>query len=149
MEGKTPPVVTRIAWWFANRLVLYNIKTLMGLHRVRIARTGAAPISPDLIKWYWAMGIRLFEVYGQTENTGIATSNTPTHLKVGTIGMPAPGTEMKIAQDGEILIKGPHVFKGYLNQPEKTAETIRDKAGCTPAMSAVSTTAASSLSPTG
>lgn len=126
MEGAQPPLGNKITWWFANRLVLHNLKTIIGLYKLRWGLTGAAPISPDLIKWYWAIGVRLYEVYGQTENTGVASSNNDEHLKVGTIGVCAPNTEMRISEEGEILIKGPHVFKGYLNQPEKTAQTITD-----------------------
>ena len=123
MEGKRPPWRLRAGFWFADRLVLHNIKTLLGLHRIRWGTTGAAPISPDLIKWFWSLGIRLYEVYGQTENCGIATANNAAHLKVGTIGVPAPDTEMRIAEDGEILIRGPHVFKGYYKNEETTQET--------------------------
>jgi len=68
----------------------------------------------------------MYEVYGQTENAGLATSNYPGHLKVGTIGQAAPGTEVKLSAQGEILLRGPHLFEGYLNKPEKTAEALRD-----------------------
>jgi long-chain acyl-CoA synthetase len=126
IEGKpVPPLLAlgrRIAYW----LVLKNIRVILGLDRIRWAITGAAPISPDLIGWYWAMGVKMYEVYGQTENAGLATSNHPGTLKIGTIGQTAPQTELKLSPQGEILLRGPHVFKGYLNKPEKTAEALRD-----------------------
>jgi long-chain acyl-CoA synthetase len=99
---------------------------MLGLDRMRWAITGAAPISPDLIAWYWAMGVKMYEVYGQTENAGLATANKPGKLKVGTIGTSAPETELKLSPQGEILLRGPHIFKGYLNKPEKTEEVLRD-----------------------
>jgi long-chain acyl-CoA synthetase len=126
VEGKPVPFTLRISRAIANRLVLKNIRVLLGLDRIRWAVTGAAPISPDLFAWYWAMGVRMYEVYGQTENAGLATSNYPGHLKVGTIGSAAPGTELKLSPQGEILLRGPHIFKGYLNKPEKTAEALQD-----------------------
>jgi long-chain acyl-CoA synthetase len=109
----------------ADRLVLENIKRSIGMHRVRYASTGAAPIAPDLIKWYRALGIDMREVYGQTENCGLATG-MPDRIKLGTVGVVAPRTELKLSPDGEILLRGPHVFMGYYNQPAKTAETVRD-----------------------
>jgi long-chain acyl-CoA synthetase len=126
IEGKPVPALLRIARAIADRLVLKNIRVMLGLDRIRWAVTGAAPISPDLISWYWALGVRMYEVYGQTENAGLATSNYPGQLKIGTIGRSAPGTELKLSTDGEILLRGPHVFKGYLNKPDKTAEVLRD-----------------------
>src|SRR2546423_6493951 len=126
VEGKPVPAPLAFARAIADRLVLRNIRVLLGLDRIRWAVTGAAPISPDLIAWYWAMGVKMYELYGQTENAGLATSNYPGHLKVGTIGQTAPGTELKLSPQGEILLRGPHIFKGYLNKPEKTAEALRD-----------------------
>jgi long-chain acyl-CoA synthetase len=126
LEGKPVPLLLRMARVAGDWLVLKNIRILMGLNRIRYAATGAAPISPDLISWYWALGVRMYEVYGQTENTGLATSNYPGHVKIGTIGTAAPHTEVKLSEQGEILLRGPHVFKGYLNKPEKTAEALRD-----------------------
>ena len=105
--------------------MLDNIKRAIGMHRMKFAGTGAAPIAPDLIKWYRALGVDMREVYGQTENCGLATG-MPDRIKLGTVGITAPNTETKISPDGEILLKGPHIFMGYLNQPEKTAETLRD-----------------------
>ena len=105
--------------------MLDNIKRAIGMHRVKFAGTGAAPIAPDLIKWYRALGVDMREVYGQTENCGLATG-MPNRIKLGTVGVTAPNTQTKISPDGEILLKGPHVFMGYLNQPQKTAETLRD-----------------------
>jgi long-chain acyl-CoA synthetase len=98
----------------------------MGLHRVRGAATGAAPIAPELIRWYLALGIDMREVYGQTENCGLATAMPGDRLKLGTVGVARPDTEVRVAPDGEILLKGPHVFLGYYRNPAKTAETVID-----------------------
>ncbi len=110
----------------ADFLVLDNIRRSMGLHRARGAATGAAPIAPELIKWYMALGIDMREVYGQTENCGLATAMPADRIKLGTVGVARPDTQVRISPQGEILLKGPHVFLGYLNQPEKTAETVVD-----------------------
>ncbi len=126
LQGRSVPAHLKLARGLGDWLVLKNIRVVMGLNRIRYAATGAAPISPDLISWYWALGIRMYEVYGQTENAGLATSNLPGRVKVGTIGVPCPGTEVKLSDQGEILLRGPHVFQGYLNKPEKTQEALRD-----------------------
>ena len=126
IEETEPPFGDRLLYRLADFLVLQNVKTMIGLRRARWTATGAAPISPDLIRWYLALGINMVEVYGQTENTGVATSNSPREIKVGTVGKALPDTEVKISEQGEILIKGPHVFPGYLNNPQKTAETVVD-----------------------
>ncbi len=125
LEGRKPSPLTRVAYRLADWLVLDNIKRAIGMHRIVWAGTGAAPIAPDLIKWYRALGVDMRELYGQTENCGLATS-MPDRIKLGTVGVTAPHTETKISPEGEILLRGPHVFMGYLNQPEKTAETLRD-----------------------
>ena len=124
LEGRPVPLPLRVARAVADRLVLKNIRVMLGLDRIRWAITGAAPISPDLIVWYWAMGVKLYEVYGQTENAGLATANAPGRLKIGTIGTSAPETDLKLSPQGEILLRGPHVFKGYLNKQEKTEEVL-------------------------
>ncbi len=126
MEMREPSPALKFKFWLADTLVLKNIKRLLGLDRAKYLGSGAAPISPDLIKWYLALGLDMYEVYGQTENVGLATSNLPEKLKLGTVGAAVPNTEVAISEAGEILLKGPHVFMGYLNQPEKTAETIVD-----------------------
>jgi long-chain acyl-CoA synthetase len=126
LAGKPVPAPLRAGRAVGDWLVLKNIRVILGLDRIRYAATGAAPISPDLIRWYWALGVRMFEVYGQTENAGLATSNWPGHIKIGSIGSAAPGTEVKLSEQGEILLRGPHIFAGYLNKPEKTTEALRD-----------------------
>ena len=126
IEGRPAGVGLRWLYRVAHVLVLDNLRRSMGLHRARGAATGAAPIAPELIKWYMALGIDMREVYGQTENTGLATFVPANRIKLGTVGVARPDTEIKISAEGEILLKGPHVFRGYLNQPEKTAETVVD-----------------------
>ncbi|MGB6539597.1 MAG: AMP-binding protein [Xanthobacteraceae bacterium] len=125
LEGREPSAGLALMFKIADRLVLENIKRSIGMHRVRYAGTGAAPIAPDLIKWYRALGIDLREVYGQTENCGLATG-MPDRVKLGTVGVAAPRTELRLSPEGEILLRGPHVFMGYYNRPTKTAETVRD-----------------------
>ena len=126
IAGRRPSLLQRLAFRAADFLVLDNVKRSIGLHRARGAATGAAPIAPDLIRWYLALGINMVEVYGQTENTGLATAMPPDHMKLGSVGVARPGTEVRLSADGEILLKGPHVFMGYYGKPEKTAETVVD-----------------------
>jgi long-chain acyl-CoA synthetase len=124
LRGTSPGVGLRLLDCITDFLVLDNIRRSLGLHRVRGAATGAAPIAPDLIKWFMALGIDLREVYGQTENCGLATGVPRERIKLGTVGLARPDTEVMISPDGEILLKGPHVFMGYYRNPQKTAETV-------------------------
>ncbi|PYM04701.1 MAG: long-chain fatty acid--CoA ligase [Candidatus Rokuibacteriota bacterium] len=125
--GRRPiPPWLRLAYRFADVVVLKNIRKTIGIDRCRYLATGAAPISPDLVRWYLALGRDMLEVYGQTENTGLATVMPPDRIKLGTVGLPVPYGELRISPLGEILLRGDHVFMGYYNQPEKTAEVIVD-----------------------
>jgi long-chain acyl-CoA synthetase len=126
IAGRPVPWSLRLAFRLADFLVLDNVKRSIGLHRARGAATGAAPIAPELIRWYMALGINMVEVYGQTENTGLATAMPPDHIKLGTVGVARPDTEVRLSPEGEILLRGPHVFLGYYGKPEKTAETVVD-----------------------
>jgi long-chain acyl-CoA synthetase len=126
IEGRRPAAGLRLLYRVANVLVLDNLRRSIGMHRARGAATGAAPIAPELVKWYLSLGIDMREVYGQTENCGLATAMPADRIKLGTVGRARPDTEVRLSPDGEILLKGPHVFLGYYNKPEKTAETIVD-----------------------
>ena len=120
------PIPSGLATQFAlaRFLVLNNVRRVIGVHRTRFAVTGAAPISPELIRWYYALGVDMFEVWGMTESSGGGTANLPGQVKLGSIGRPTAVNEMRISEQGEILVRGDNVFMGYLNQPEKTRETI-------------------------
>jgi long-chain acyl-CoA synthetase len=128
LKGTAPSLPLRLADRAAYWLVLRNIRKMMGVDRCRMLYTGAAPISPDLIKWYLALGLNMYEVYGQTENCGVATSMRADKIKLGTVGQVVPWGQVKVSPEGEILIKGDFLFMGYHNKPERTAETI-DKDG--------------------
>ena len=109
----------------ARALVINNVRRMIGLDRVQLALTGAAPISADLIRWYQGLGIPLREGWGMTETCGGGSINPRGASKPGSVGIPGPGIEMRIAHDtNEIQLRGRNVIVGYLNQPEKTAETI-------------------------
>jgi len=125
LNGRPVSPLLGAAYWMADVTVLRNIKTMLGLSRAKVLGTGAAPIAPALLKWYLALGFEMREIYGQTECAGIATI-MPSEKRLGTVGKSLPGSEVKVSEVGELLIRGPHVFKGYLNAPEKTAETVVD-----------------------
>ena len=115
----------KIKFVIARILVLNNVRKMIGIHRVRYLLTGAAPIAPDLIRWYLALGLPMLEGFGMTESTALGCAQPVHHIKPGTIGKPSYGCEMRIdPANGEILVRGANVFMGYLNLPEKTAETI-------------------------
>ena len=110
-----------LAQWIA----LNNVRKLIGIHRARFLVTGAAPISPDLVRWYLALGVPMLEVWGMTETCGASTAVPATLIKPGSIGPAVSFNEVKLDPvTGEILVRGKNVFAGYLNLPEKTAETI-------------------------
>jgi len=110
-------------WAFLDEAAFAPVRTMLGLDQLEVAVSGAAPIPPDLLSWFRGIGVPLSEVYGMSENTGLMTW-TAERVKPGTVGPAAPGTEVRIAEDGEVVCRGPHVFQGYLNDPEKTAETL-------------------------
>ena len=123
-EGKPVPPGTALAYAFWDFMVLSNLRRMLGFDRLRRGTTGAAPISPDLLRWYKAVGITVLEGYGMTESSGVISLNLMDAWKIGSIGTVVPGGEVRIAPDGEIQFRGGNVFKGYWNKPEKTAETI-------------------------
>jgi long-chain acyl-CoA synthetase len=124
-QGRAPSGWLALQNKLARFAVMNNVRRMVGLDRVELALTGAAPISPELIRWYQALGIPLREGWGMTETCGGGTVNPRLKSHPGSVGVPSPGIEMRIAPEThEILLRGPNVILGYLNQPEKTAETI-------------------------
>ncbi|HEY3008843.1 MAG TPA: AMP-dependent synthetase/ligase [Micromonosporaceae bacterium] len=101
------------------------VRALFG-GRLRMALSGAAPISPEVLEFFAAAGVPVLEGYGMTETTGVGTINTLEHHRLGTVGVAAPGTRIRVADDGEVLMSGPHVFAGYWRDPAATAEVLVD-----------------------
>ena len=125
-KGSGERFFTSLIYWPLYGLVFYHLKRQLGMERVRYAICGAAPASNELFEYYNAIGVPLREGYGQTESTGIIAMQRLDRPRWGYVGEPIPGFEVKIAGDGEILAKGPGVFKGYFKDPELTASTIVD-----------------------
>ncbi|HMS87818.1 MAG TPA: long-chain fatty acid--CoA ligase [Acidimicrobiales bacterium] len=113
-------------WSFLDDVAFKAVRGLLGLDELQFAISGAAPIPAPLLTWFRAIGVPMSEVYGMSENTG-AMPWTAEKIKPGTVGPAMPGTELALAEDGEVICRGPHVFQGYLNDPEKTAETIDEE----------------------
>jgi long-chain acyl-CoA synthetase len=123
--GRKPGFLLQREYAFADKKVLSKIRGLFG-GNLRLAVSGAAPINPDILRFFDAAGVLVVEGWGMTETSTAATVASEDDFKFGTIGKPFPGCEVKIAEDGEILVHGPNVFQGYHKNPEATAETIVD-----------------------
>ncbi len=124
-RGKEPTGVLKVRYEIANRLVFTKIHAAFG-GRVRGFISGAAPLSRELSEFFHAVGLLILEGYGMTENCAAATVNRLDHFKFGTVGIPIPGVQLRIAEDGEVLIKGRNVMHGYWRNPEATAEALTD-----------------------
>lgn len=123
-EGRNPGIATKLKAALFDRLVFSKVRAQLGMDELKVAITAAAPISPDLLVFFQAIGVPLIELYGMSENTGPAITNRPEANKIGSVGYPMPGVELKLADDGEILMRGGLVTPGYYKMQEETAETF-------------------------
>jgi long-chain acyl-CoA synthetase len=123
LAGRTT-LLDRLAYRLGDVLVYRPLQERLGLRRCRLPISGAAPVSRDLLAWFHGVGIPILEGYGQTEGAGSSHINWPGAVKLGTVGRPLPTVECRLADDGEILIRGPNVFVGYLNRPDATREIV-------------------------
>jgi long-chain acyl-CoA synthetase len=124
-RGEEIPAKMEQAFQQADEQIFSRVRTLFGGH-VRQAVTGAAPIAPEILEFFYAAGVPVLEGWGMTETTGVGTVGRLDDFKFGTVGKPLPGVEVRIADDGEILMRGPNVFKEYWQNPEATADTLID-----------------------
>lgn len=120
--GRGGRVSQALAWLF----LLRTLRRKLGLARIRIALSGAAPIAPGVLEYWWSLGVPLRETYGQTEDTALATANPERDVRVGTVGVALPGVTLRMAADGEILVRSPGNFVGYLDDPEATRSVLDD-----------------------
>jgi long-chain acyl-CoA synthetase len=125
-NSATPGLLLRLKHTLARLIVFEELKDHLGLRFIKRAYTGGAALGPDVFRFYHAIGVNLKQVYGQTESAGLSVIHRDGQIKFQTVGTPLPNTEVRIAANGEILVKGPSVFIGYYRNPEATAETLRD-----------------------
>lgn len=122
--GEEVPAELAEACRRADELMLTPLRAKLGLDQVRFAMSGAAAVSPEVLEFFLALGITICEIWGMSETVGATTGNPPQKVKVGSVGPPLPGVELRIAEDGEALVRGPIVMRGYRNDPERTAEVL-------------------------
>jgi long-chain acyl-CoA synthetase len=125
-RGGEPSGRLGIQYKLASKLVHHKVLEALGLDQCRVAVTAAAPISPEVLEFFAGFDLPIIEVYGQSEGTGPTTANKPRNTKIGTVGLAYPGAEVRLADDGEVLLKGGNVFAGYYKNQEATEETVID-----------------------
>jgi len=125
-RGEPIPAALNLQYRLATKLVISKVKAALGFDRVTRLYSGAAPIAPDVLEFMASLDLPIMEIYGQSEDCGPTSCNLPGRTRIGSVGPAFPGMQVKIADDGEILIKGPNVFLGYFKEPEATAESLID-----------------------
>jgi long-chain acyl-CoA synthetase len=121
--GKSVPASVRLQWSIADKIVYSKIRAGLG-GRVRLLTAGGAPLAPELAEFFWSVGLPVFQGYGLTETSPVVTANSPKSNKIGTVGPPIPNVQVRVAEDGEILAKGPCVMQGYYHKPDATREVL-------------------------
>ena len=121
--GKAPSAMLKMRWAVADKLVFSKVRAGLG-GRLRTFVSGGAPLSPELAEFFWSVGVPVYQGYGLTETSPVVTSNRPGDHKVGTVGRPIPTVEVRLAEDGEILVKGTCVMQGYFGKPDATKEIL-------------------------
>jgi long-subunit acyl-CoA synthetase (AMP-forming) len=121
--GRVPPELAE-AYRRADEQVMSKIRFMLGLDQVRLAVSGAAPVAPEVLRFMHALGIRVAEVWGMSESSCVGTANPPDAIRIGTVGKAVPGVQLKLADDGELLLRGPTVMRGYHNDPAGTAAAV-------------------------
>ena len=125
-RGAPIPLALQLQYRLAARLVIDRLKAAIGFDRARTLISGAAPIAPDVLEFFQSIDLPIREIYGQSEDSGPTSFNMPGRTRIGTVGPSLPGIECKIAEDGEIVVRGPNVFLGYYKEPAATAEALVD-----------------------
>jgi long-chain acyl-CoA synthetase len=123
-RGGRLSLADRALWALGDVLVFRPLQERLGLRRCRLPVSGAAPVSADLLAWFDGIGVPIHEGYGMTESSGVSHISPPGARRLGRVGRPVPGLECRLAPDGEVLLRGPNVFLGYLGRPEATAEAV-------------------------
>jgi long-chain acyl-CoA synthetase len=124
LDGKPVAMADRLRYWLGNLLVYGPLRNVLGMSRIRIAYTAGAAIGPDLFRFYRSIGVNLKQLYGSTETCAYVCLQPNGDVKFDTVGVPAPGAEVKIGKNGEVLVRGPMLLKEYYKRPDATAESI-------------------------